>query len=87
VKGVTERIDMFGIEVIPLYEEEVRDAARALLEDGVEAIGISFLFSYLNPTHERRAKQIVAEVVKEAGRELPSVQRHDGDDAVQLSRR
>jgi acetone carboxylase beta subunit len=71
VKGVTERINMFGAEVIPLYEEEVRRAARELMEEGVEAIGISFVFSYLNPSHELRAMEIVAEVAREFGREIP----------------
>jgi len=43
----------------PLDEDAVRDAARALKATGVEAIAVCFLFSYLNPTHERRAAQIV----------------------------
>jgi N-methylhydantoinase A len=39
----------------------VRAAARALREAGVESVAICFLFSYLNPEHERRAAEIVAE--------------------------
>src|SRR5574338_403709 len=39
-RGVTERIDLFGQVVIPLYEHEVRQAARDLLENGVETIAV-----------------------------------------------
>mgnify|MGYP005838486815 CR=1 FL=1 len=70
-KGVTERVDLFGVPVIPLYEEEVRQAARQLLDEGVEAIAIVFLNSFANPAHERRAGEIVREVMKEMGRDIP----------------
>ncbi|MFS8639270.1 MAG: hydantoinase/oxoprolinase family protein [Symbiobacteriaceae bacterium] len=69
--GVTERIDMFGNVVIPLREEEAYEAARRLVELNVEAIVISLLHSYKNPVHERRVRDIVLEVVREAGREIP----------------
>ncbi len=39
----------------------MRAAARALKDAGVESVAICFLFSYLNPEHERRAAEIVAE--------------------------
>jgi hypothetical protein len=48
VHGVTERIDVFGEAVIPLYEHE--EAAARALADGVEAIVVHFLYSYLNPS-------------------------------------
>jgi len=70
MKGATERVDVFGAAVIPLYEDEVRDAARELLKDDVEAICISFIFSYRNPAHEQRAEEIVGEVMKEMGKEV-----------------
>src|SRR4029453_14574238 len=38
-----------------------RAAARELKEAQVAAIAICFLFAYLNPAHERRAKAIVQE--------------------------
>jgi N-methylhydantoinase A/oxoprolinase/acetone carboxylase beta subunit len=49
-----------GAVLAPLDEEAVRRAARALAAEGVEAIAICFLMSFLNPAHERRAKEIVA---------------------------
>jgi N-methylhydantoinase A/oxoprolinase/acetone carboxylase beta subunit len=50
-----------GEELVPLDEEGVREAARALRAEGVEAIAICFLFSYLNAAHESRAQEIVQE--------------------------
>lgn len=67
VYGVTERIDVFGTEVIPLYEHEVEEAARKLLTKGVEAVVVHFLYSYLNPAHERLAEEIVRRLVAEEG--------------------
>lgn len=48
-----------GEELLPLDEEGVRTAARELLAEGVEAVAVCFLFSYLNPAHEERAREIV----------------------------
>lgn len=63
IKTVPERLVPPRGEVLkPLDEEAVRVAARALKEQGVEAIAICFLFSYLDARHERRAKEIVQEV-------------------------
>jgi N-methylhydantoinase A len=57
---VTERlVPPRGEVLVPLDEEAVRDAARSLRDDGVEAIAVCFLFSYLNPAHEARARNIV----------------------------
>jgi N-methylhydantoinase A len=55
-----------GAELVPLDEAGVREAAQALKAEGVEAVAICFLFSYLDPRHERRAKEIVSEVMPEA---------------------
>ena len=66
-KVVTERIVPPTGEVLtPLDEEEVRAAARDLREEGVEAVAVCFLFSYLNPEHERRAAAIVREEMPDA---------------------
>ena len=70
-RGVTERIDMFGTPVIPIYENEVREGARSLIVDEeVEAIAIIFLQSFVNPMHENRAEEICREVMEEVGREV-----------------
>jgi acetone carboxylase beta subunit len=71
VYGVTERVDMSGEAVIPLYEHEVKAAAEALAADGVEAIVVHFLYSYLNPAHERRAEEIIQQSLSQLGRKVP----------------
>jgi N-methylhydantoinase A/oxoprolinase/acetone carboxylase beta subunit len=50
-----------GEELEPLDETGVRAVARELREAGVEAVAVCFLFSYLDPSHERRAAAIVSE--------------------------
>ena len=45
----------------PLDEAGVRAAARALREAGVEAVAIAFLYAFVDPAHERRARAIVEE--------------------------
>jgi len=58
---VTERIDAEGVVVQALDEKEVRSAWRALRDAGVEAVAIVFLFSFENPAHERKAREIILE--------------------------
>tara|TARA_Y100001934_G_scaffold85106_1_gene105731 strand:- start:5318 stop:7351 length:2034 start_codon:yes stop_codon:yes gene_type:complete len=58
----TERMNADGEIITPLDEDEVRVAAKLLLEMGVESVVIHFLHSYLNNSHERRAEEIVSEI-------------------------
>ena len=61
-RPVTERVIAPDGEVLtPLNEDEVREAVRMMKAEGVEAVAICFLFSFLNPSHEQRAKEIVRE--------------------------
>ena len=59
---VTERLSAGGEVVTPLDEAQARALARgiAALPD-VSAVAIMLLFSYINPTHELRLKQIFVE--------------------------
>ncbi|MFQ5699934.1 MAG: hydantoinase/oxoprolinase family protein [Myxococcota bacterium] len=71
-RGVTERIDLFGRVVIPLYEHEVEQGVRELLADEqCEALAIVFLQSFTNAVHEERAAEIARRVMRELGREVP----------------
>jgi acetone carboxylase beta subunit len=71
IRGVPERIDLFGDLVIPLYEEETRKSVRELLDLGVDSICICLLHAYRNPAHEMSVREIAEEVMKETGREVP----------------
>jgi len=55
-----------GEELVPLDENAVRQAARELRAEGVESVAVCFLFSYLNPAHEDRAREIVQEEMPDA---------------------
>lgn len=70
-RGVTERIDVKGRVVIPLREDEVRQAVRELIELGAEGIVVSLLHSFNNPVHERRVRDICLEEAKGAGKRIP----------------
>lgn len=50
----------------PLSEEEVRTAVRKLKDEGVEAVAVCCLMSFLNSAHEARIKAIVEEEFPEA---------------------
>ncbi len=64
---ITERLSPPTGEIeTPLAEEEVRAAAELLKKRGIGAVIIGFMFSFLNDAHERRAKEIVAEVMPDA---------------------
>ncbi len=49
---VTERVNYRGEVVTPLETAELEDLADAIQAEGIEAIAVSFLFSYTNPAHE-----------------------------------
>src|SRR5690606_32411827 len=59
---VAERIEAGGNVRTPLDEEGVRAAVRQLRDAGCESLVIHFLHSYANPSHERRAAEIAAEL-------------------------
>jgi N-methylhydantoinase A len=61
-KVVAERVvPPTGNVLIPLDEKEAREQVRALRSEGVEAIAVCFLFSYLNASHEERLKELIEE--------------------------
>jgi len=62
VEGVSERVDCFGKVIVELNEEEVAIAIRRLVEKGVEAIAVCFLWSFLAPAHEARVKEMIEEI-------------------------
>lgn len=63
---VPERILHDGSVHKPLDEDALREACRKLRLQNVEAVAISFLFSFVNPEHERRAKEIVTQEIQNA---------------------
>jgi N-methylhydantoinase A len=58
---IPERCDFEGNVVLALDEEAVRRGVRRLHKLGVESIAVCFLFSFVNPAHERRARELIRE--------------------------
>lgn len=60
--GISERVDAQGAILVPLDEDQVRRAVRRLVEEqAVGAIAVCYLFSFRNPTHELRTREIIRE--------------------------
>ena len=62
IQGVSERVDCFGDVVVPLNEAEAQAAIKRLVEDGVEAIGVCFLWSFKHPRHELKVKEMIRDL-------------------------
>jgi N-methylhydantoinase A len=56
------RIDYTGAEIEPLDEDAVRTAAAELKAAGAVSIAVCYLFSFMNPTHERRSGTLIREI-------------------------
>lgn len=63
VFGVRERVDYRGDVIAPLQESDVLAAADALRDAGVEAVAVSFLWSFKNSEHERRAGELLRQAL------------------------
>lgn len=53
IHGIDERVDRAGAVVVPLHLDRLDELGAQLREDGVEAVAVSLLWSFLNPEHER----------------------------------
>ena len=60
---IRERLSAKGELIVPLDEAEVRALARRIKGESIEAVAICFLFSYINPQHELRTREIIAEEI------------------------
>jgi N-methylhydantoinase A len=73
IRGLKQRTDVAGRVVIPADEAAVEVAVRGLLDQGVEALGVSLLWSFLEP----RAEQMVREVARRLRPGLPITLSHE----------
>jgi N-methylhydantoinase A len=65
IRGVSERVDCFGEIVVELNEKEAQAAIRELVAAGVQAIAVCFLWSFRNPKHELRVRELVKSIAKD----------------------
>ncbi len=70
--GIRERLDARGATLVPLDEGQVRAAVQTLRSQGVQAIAVCYLFSFVNPAHEQRTRELCAEIAPEISVSLSS---------------
>jgi N-methylhydantoinase A len=63
---IPERIDFRGNVLRPLDEAEARKRLARLKASGVESVAVCLIFSFMNPAHEQRVRELIAEIVPEA---------------------
>ena len=63
VRTAGGRIDKSGAEIEPLNEADIIEAAIFFRQQGVGALAICFMFAFLNPAHEQRARDILQETL------------------------
>lgn len=64
IVGIDERIDRNGTILTTLKPDAIAAAGRYLADEiGVESIAVSFVWSFLNPVHERKAVAILSEML------------------------
>jgi len=56
---IPERVDYLGHVLTALDEDAVGQGAEGLRDAGVDAIAVNYLFSYMNPAHEQRTREII----------------------------
>jgi N-methylhydantoinase A len=59
--AIPERVNFEGEVLKPLDEAAVRRGVQRLRALGVRSIAVMYLFSFVNPDHERRTREIVLE--------------------------
>ncbi|MFX0211125.1 MAG: hydantoinase/oxoprolinase family protein, partial [Candidatus Hodarchaeota archaeon] len=73
IKGVRGRINFWGDELVPLYEQDVKKAVEELIDMGVQSICVCLLCSYMNASHELQVRYLAEQVMKEKGKEIPII--------------
>lgn len=70
--GITERLAADGDVLLALDEPQVAQALAPLVEQGVQAVAIGFLHSYVNPHHEQQAAAVVRDLYPQLSLTLSS---------------
>jgi len=65
IAGARERVDSTGKVIRPLDEADVRAKVYRLINNGARGFVVALLWSFANPAHERRIKEIIREEYKD----------------------
>lgn len=69
---VSERMDATGTVITPLDEASLQPVIAAIRDQGIESLAVCLLHSYLNPTHERRVRDLLQDACPEVSVTLSS---------------
>ena len=70
--GIRERLDARGRVLVPLDEDQVHAEVLRLRALGIQALAVCYLFSFVNPAHERRTREICRDIAPEISVSLSS---------------
>ncbi len=65
IHEVSERVDWKGAVFLDLNEAEAEAAVRSLLDQEIDAIAVSFLWSIVNPDHEQKLRSMIHRIAPE----------------------
>ena len=71
-KEAREQVSAQGDVIVPLDEASVLHAAAELVAEGVQAIAVCYLFSFLYPRHEQRTRELIEAIHPEIAVSLSS---------------
>jgi N-methylhydantoinase A len=63
---ISGRVDRNGQEVEPLDADAVRAGTERLAKQGIRSFAVCYIFSFMNPAHERMTADIIRSVVPDA---------------------
>lgn len=63
---VPGRMDALGAELVPLTREQIEPVVDAIAQAGYESVAVGLIHSYLNDTHERLVRDVLAERMPDA---------------------
>jgi len=61
IRGISERVDCQGDVVCALNMAEAEQALAELMAQGAQSLAICFLWSFLNPSHEKQVRDLVSQ--------------------------
>ncbi|MCL2337465.1 MAG: hydantoinase/oxoprolinase family protein [Firmicutes bacterium] len=90
IQVVEERVNCEGQVLKPLNEEDLKNAVAKFKEEKIESLGISFLFSFFNPEHEKQAvryieKEMPGVYVSASSEILPQIRVYERNSTVALN--
>jgi N-methylhydantoinase A/acetophenone carboxylase len=59
VVGLNERIDCAGQIIAPLDPDELKEKLQLLVDRGAQGFVVALLWSFANPVHERRVRELI----------------------------